>query len=50
MQRMVPECPMSVCTISLDFGSTSHILMVLSAEPVMIKSWSNIFSLRMHLT
>lgn len=35
--KIVPECPVKVCTISLDLGSTSHILIVLSAEPVIKK-------------
>ena len=47
MARIVPVWPVRVCTISLDFGYTSHILIVLSAEPVIKKLWLNILSNKM---
>ena len=42
-------CPVSVCTTLFDFGSVSQILMVLSADPVMTKSWLKIFCVRIDL-
>ena len=38
----VPVWPVRVCTTLLDLGSVSQILMVLSAAPVMTKSWLKI--------
>ena len=48
-QIIVPVCPVRVCTILFDFIYVSHILIVLSADPVITNNWLNIFWDSKHL-